>query len=64
MSIKTKKFTVITYTISNSNDKKMYNHWSEGLNMIITKNNKSIELNSEEIQELVKSLPRTIGGTY
>jgi hypothetical protein len=32
--------------------------------MIITKNDVTLELDSDEIQQLVKSLPRTIGGKY
>ena len=41
-----------------------YAHWSEGLKMSITKNGKTIILESEEIQQLVKALPRTVGGSY
>ena len=45
-------------------DSKNYRRWSEGLKMYITKNNVTITLNEDEIQQLVKSLPRTIGGSY
>ena len=55
-------FDVVTYSLLN-NDVKYY-HWSEGLNMIIEKDDVTIKLNSEEIQKIVKSLPRTIGGKY
>lgn len=55
-------FNVATYSLMN-NDVKYY-HWSEGLNMIIEKNGVTLELNSEEIQQLVKALPRTLGGSY
>ena len=41
-----------------------YSHWSEGLEMFIEKDGVNIKLNSEEIQKIVKSLPRTIGGSY
>jgi hypothetical protein len=41
-----------------------YTHWSEGLTMYITKDGVTMKLNSEEIQKVVKALPRTIGGTY
>ena len=56
-------FSVGTYSIINDNTPK-YCHWSEGLKMVISKNGVTIKLNSDEIQELVKSLPRTIGGSY
>ena len=58
-------FNVTTYTTySLLNDNTVYCHWSEGLNMIIEKNGLTIKLNSEEIQKIVKSLPRTLGGSY
>ena len=55
-------FDVTTYSLLDKNVK--YCHWSEGLNMIIEKNGVTIKLNSEEIHQIVKSLPRTIGGSY
>lgn len=55
-------FNVITYSILNKDVK--YCHWSEGLNMIIEKNGVTIKLAGEEIQQIVKALPRTIGGRY
>jgi hypothetical protein len=55
-------FNVATYSLLDEDVK--YCHWSEGLNMIIEKNGVTIKLNSEEIQQIVKSLPRTIGGRY
>ena len=55
-------FDVTTYSLLDKNVK--YCHWSEGLNMIIEKNGVTITLNSEEIQQIVKSLPRTVGGSY
>ena len=55
-------FNVATYSLLDKDDK--YHHWSEGLNMIIEKNGITIKLNSEEIQQIVKSLPRTVGGRY
>jgi hypothetical protein len=39
-----------------------YCHWSDGLKMIICKDGVTLELNSEEIEALVKTLPRTVGG--
>lgn len=39
-------------------------HWSKGLTMFIVKDGINICLNEEEIKDLVKSLPRTIGGKY
>lgn len=55
-------FNVATYSLLDKDVK--YCHWSEGLNMIIEKNGVTIKLNSEEIQQVVKSLPRTVGGSY
>jgi hypothetical protein len=55
-------FNVATYSLLDKDVK--YCHWSEGLNMIIEKNGVTVKLNSEEIQQIVKSLPRTIGGCY
>lgn len=58
-----KRFSVHTYSIINE-DSPMYAHWSEGLKMIIMKDGVTLKLNSEEIEQLVKALPRTFGGTY
>ena len=55
-------FDVISYSLVDENTQ--YCHWAKGLNMIIKKNGVTIKLNSEEIQKLVKSLPKTLGGTY
>ena len=55
-------FNVATYSLLDRDVK--YCHWSEGLYMIIEKDGVTIKLNSEEIQQIVKSLPRTIGGRY
>jgi len=41
-----------------------FTHWSEGLTMYITKDGVKMKLNSEDIQQIVKALPRTLGGTY
>ncbi len=56
-------FHVYTFSHVKENDP-MYSHWAKDLNMSICKNGVSIDLNSDEIQQLVKALPRTIGGTY
>ncbi len=55
-------FNVTTYSLLDKDVK--YCHWSEGLNMVLEKNGVTIKLNSEEIQQVVNSLPRTIGGSY
>lgn len=55
-------FNVTTYSLLDKGVK--YCHWREGLNMVIEKNGVTIKLNSEEIQQIVKSLPRTIGCRY
>lgn len=39
-------------------------HWAKGLTMYINKNGVEIKLESEEVQKLVSSLPRTFGGRY
>lgn len=57
------KFSVFTTTILEDNGPQ-YVHWSEGLKMYITKNGVTITLNPEEIKQLVKSLPKTVGGIY
>ena len=59
----TQQFNVVTYSIEEDGVLE-YCHWSEGLNMIITKDGVTLTLNGEEIQQLVKCLPRTIGRTY
>lgn len=41
-----------------------YCHWSEGLKMVIEKDGVVMRLEGEEINKLVKSLPRTVGGVY
>ena len=58
-----KPFSVHTYTIVKEGGP-MYVHWSEGLKIIIIKDGITMKLNSEEIEQLVKTLPRTIGGSY
>jgi len=54
--------SVVTYSPLNGNEK--YSHWSKDLTMIISKGDVSITLKGDEIREIIKSLPRTIGGTY
>ena len=56
-------FSVHTYSLITENSP-MYVHWSEGLKMIIIKDGITMRLNSEEIEQLVKALPRTVGGSY
>lgn len=57
-------FNVFCTTTIEEGNSKMYAHWSEGLTMYITKGGIHLTLNSEEVQKLVQSLPKTIGGTY
>ena len=59
---KQNNFEVYTLTIVDENQK--YAHWAEGLTMYIIKDGVTVKLNSEEIEQLVKALPETIGGTY
>ena len=58
-----KEFKVFCLEFINE-DTNVYAHWSENLTMYIKKDGITIKLDSDEIQQLVKSLPRTIGGTY
>lgn len=60
---KSTEFNVYTINTIDPNSN-MYTHWSEGLTMYITKNGIEIELDEDEIQLLVRSLPRTVGGSY
>lgn len=57
-------FSVYSLCIMDDDTNKYFTHWSEGLTMYITKNGVTMKLESEEIQQVVKALPRTIGGTY
>jgi hypothetical protein len=41
-----------------------YVHWSEGLTLYIVKNGVTMKLNSEEIQQVAKALPETVGGKW
>lgn len=56
------KFSV--YVTCHVDKEDEYVHWSKGLTMHIQKDSVRIELTSEEIQQLVKSLPATVGGSY
>jgi hypothetical protein len=58
-----KRFSVNSYSIIDT-EGSIYMHWSEGLNMIIEKDGIVMKLNSDEIQQIVKALPRTVGGRY
>jgi hypothetical protein len=61
----------MTYTKSNfevytliKEKEEGYSHWAEGLTMYITKDGVTMKLSSDEVQQLVKTLPRTVGGRY
>ena len=58
-----KAFSVYTFE-STPHRKISYKHWSDDLNMVIIKNGVKIELEPEEIEEIIESLPRTVGGQY
>ena len=55
-------FNVLTYAVTEEGS--MYTHWAESLKMAIQKDGVTIELDEEEIKQLVKSLPRTVSGSY
>ena len=61
--LENKKFSVYTLEEIDVNGP-TWVHWSHGLTMYIEKDGVVMKLNSDEIEQLVKSLPRTIGGTY
>ena len=52
------------YTLIMEEDEAGYTHWAEGLTMYIVKDGVTIKLDGNEVQQLVKTLPRTVGGTY
>lgn len=52
------------YTLIMEEDEAGYTHWAEGLTMYIVKDGVTIKLDGNEVQQLVKALPRTLGGTY
>lgn len=56
-------FEVGSYTIL-TDENKGYCHWSKGLKMVLSKDGVTIKIQEEEIEKLVKSLPRTLGGSY
>jgi hypothetical protein len=41
-----------------------YRHWAEGLTLYIVKDGVTMKLNSEEIQQVAKALPETVGGKW
>ena len=52
------------YTLIMEEDEAGYTHWAEGLTMYIVKDGVTMKLDGNEVQQLVKTLPRTLGGTY
>lgn len=56
-------FKVATYTLIKQGDNS-YCHWCEGLKMVIEKDGVVMKLEGEEIEKIVRSLPRTVGGVY
>jgi len=57
-------FKVHTLWDTGANAKFQYTHWSNGITMYIEKDGVKMELNGDEVKQLVKSLPRTVGGKY
>ncbi len=58
------KFSVSCYALHDIKDADKWVHWSEGLRMLITKGGVTIKLQEGEIEQLVKTLPRTFGNSY
>jgi hypothetical protein len=56
-------FKVGTFTLIKQDDSR-YCNWSKGLKMIIEKDGVVMKLEGKEIEKIVRSLPRTVGGTY
>jgi len=56
-------FKVGTYTLIKQGGSG-YCHWSKGLKMVIEKDGVVMKLEGKEIEKIVRSLPRTVGGTY
>jgi hypothetical protein len=52
------------YTLIMEEDEAGYTHWAEGLSMYIIKDGVTMKLDGNEVQQLVKALPQTVGGTY
>lgn len=63
MPVVSSSFKVGTYSLCKGAGES-YCHWSEGLIMVIEKDGVTIRLENEEIQKLIRSLPRTVGGAY
>lgn len=57
-------FSVVSVIALEDTEANMYTHWSEGLTMYITKDGVTMALSSEEIEQVVKCLPKTMGGSY
>jgi hypothetical protein len=58
--------TIFKFTLLEVVDKDTtgYVHWAEGLTVYIVKDGVTMKLNSEEIKQVVKALPETVGGRY
>ena len=52
------------YTLIMEEEGVKYTHWAEGLTMYIVKDGVKMKLSGDEVQQLVKALPETLGGTY
>lgn len=51
-------------SVESVDDSPMYRHWSDGLTLYIEKEGVCIQLNSAEVQALIRALPPTISGEY
>jgi len=52
------------YALIIEEDEAGYTHWAKGLTMYIVKDGVTMKLDGNEVQQLVKALPSTVGGTY
>jgi len=64
--MKTLKTAFLVYTFDEITEENAptYTHWTDGLTMVVEKNGVKIELVGDEIEKLVKTLPRTFGEQY
>jgi hypothetical protein len=59
-----KNFQVYSLQTVDEGKENKYVHWADGLTMYIIKDNVTMKLDENEIQQLIKALPKTVGGTY
>lgn len=61
---KNQPFSAVSVVKLEATEANKYTHWSEGLTIYISKDGVNMTLNSEEIEQVIKCLPKTMGGSY